>query len=300
MADKNFMSSGVDEAAKLKEEKRRLKEEQKNQKKKQAQQKKEAKKKAKEIAAREAEIADDDDGTGPVVLTTLIIVLVWIGIICALVKLDVGGFGSNVLTPVLKNVPVLNMILPDESTGNNTSEDGEEDVDVAGYSSLKEAVAEIEDLEEELIDYQEELNAKNERILALEEEIKRLETFEDMQVEFERIKTEFYNEVVYAEKGPGVEAYQKYYESMDPTTAEVLYKQVIAQQEENAEIQDYAQAYSEMKPKEAAAIFEAMTDNLNLAARILGEMEPDDRGAILGVMDPEVAAKITKIMEPDS
>ena len=35
MADKNFMSSGVDEAAKLKEEKRRLKEEQKNQKKKQ-------------------------------------------------------------------------------------------------------------------------------------------------------------------------------------------------------------------------------------------------------------------------
>ena len=300
MADKNFMSSGVDEAAKLKEEKRRLKEEQKNQKKKQVQQKKEAKKKAKEIAAREAEIADDDDGTGPVVLTTLIIVLVWIGIICALVKLDVGGFGSNVLAPVLKNVPVLNMILPDESTGNNTSEDGEEDVDVAGYSSLKEAVAEIEDLEEELIDYQEELNAKSERILALEEEIKRLETFEDMQVEFERIKTEFYNEVVYAEKGPGVEAYQKYYESMDPTTAEVLYKQVIAQQEENAEIQDYAQAYSEMKPKEAAAIFEAMTDNLNLAARILGEMESDDRGAILGVMDPEVAAKITKIMEPDS
>ena len=300
MADKNFMSSGVDEAAKLKEEKRRLKEEQKNQKKKQAQQKKEAKKKAKEIAAREAEIADDDDGTGPVVLTTLIIVLVWIGIICALVKLDVGGFGSNVLAPVLKNVPVLNMILPDESTGNNTSEDGEEDVDVAGYSSLKEAVAEIEDLEEELIDYLEELNAKSERILALEEDIKRLETFEDMQVEFERIKTEFYNEVVYAEKGPGVEAYQKYYESMDPTTAEVLYKQVIAQQEENAEIQDYAQAYSEMKPKAAAAIFEAMTDNMNLAARILGEMEPDDRGAILGVMDPEVAANITKIMEPDS
>ena len=198
MADKNFMSSGVDEAAKLKEEKRRLKEEQKNQKKKQVQQKKEAKKKAKEIAAREAEIADDDDGTGPVVLTTLIIVLVWIGIICALVKLDVGGFGSNVLAPVLKNVPVLNMILPDESTGNNTSEDGEEDVDVAGYSSLKEAVAEIEDLEEELIDYQEELNAKSERILALEEEIKRLETFEDMQVEFERIKTDFYNEVVFA------------------------------------------------------------------------------------------------------
>ena len=61
-----------------------------------------------------------------------------------------------------------------------------------------------------------------------------------------------------------------------------------------------AQAYSEMKPKQAAAIFEGMTDNLDLVAKILGVMEPDDRGAILGVMDSTVAAKITKIMDPDS
>ena len=298
MADNRNMFGGSDEAAKIKEEKKKFKQEQKNQKKKQAQQKKEAKKKAKEIAAREAELTDDGDGTGQVILTTLIIVLVWLGIICALIKLDVGGFGSGVLAPVLKNVPVLNKILPDEATGNIDSESG--DMNIAGYSSLKEAVAEIEDLEEELIDYQEELNAKNERILALEEEIKRLETFEDMQVEFERIKTEFYNEVVYSEKGPGEAAYQKYYEAMDPATAEVLYKQVITQAEVDAEIEAYAQAYSEMKPKQAAGIFEAMTDNLKLAARILGEMEPDERGKILGVMDPEVAAKITKIMEPDS
>lgn len=297
MADNTIMSGGADEAARLKEEKKKLKEEQKAQKKKQAEQKKEARKRAKEIAAREADL-DEDDSTGPVVLTTLVIVLVWVGIICALIKLDVGGFGSGVLAPVLKNVPVLNKILPDEATGSMDGE--EEDISVAGYTSLKDAVAEINDLEEELIDYQEELNAKNERILALEEEIKRLQTFEDMQVEFERIKTEFYNEVVYAENGPGEAAYQKYYESMDPATAEVLYKQVVSQIQEDEEIKNYAQAYSEMKPKEAAGIFEEMTDNLNLAARILGEMEPDDRGAILGVMDPTVAAKITKIMEPDS
>ena len=28
---------------------------------------------------------------------------------------------------------------------------------------------------------------------------------------------EFYEEVVYAEKGPGAEAYQKYYETIDPS-----------------------------------------------------------------------------------
>ena len=54
-----------------------------------------------------------------------------------------------------------------------------------------------------------------------------------------------------------------------------------------------------MKPKEAAEIFEEMTDNLELVAKILWQMEPDSRGKILGVMDEDVAARLTKIMEPD-
>jgi len=87
---------------------------------------------------------------------------------------------------------------------------------------------------------------------------------------------------------------------MDPETAENLYKEVVKKEAVSDEIKEYAQAYSEMKPKQAAAIFEGMTDNLDLVAKILGVMEPDDRGAILGVMDSTVAAKITKIMDPDS
>ena len=55
-----------------------------------------------------------------------------------------------------------------------------------------------------------------------------------------------------------------------------------------------------MKPKQAAAIFEDMTDNLDLAARILSVMDAADRGKILGVMDPTVAAQLTKIMDPES
>jgi flagellar motility protein MotE (MotC chaperone) len=43
-----------------------------------------------------------------------------------------------------------------------------------------------------------------------------------------------------------------------------------------------------------------MTNNLDLAARILKVMSADDRGAILGAMNSEVAAKITKIMDPES
>ena len=282
------------EVAKLKESQKQFKEEQKKEKKEQKARKKEAKKRAKELADEEARIMDDEGSGIPVFITTIIIILVWVAILCALVKLDVGGFGSGVLAPVLKNVPVVNKILPDSALESDDSY-----VDVSGYSSLKDAVREIDDLKAQISRLNEDNTRKDEQIATQAEEINRLKTFEDKQVEFERIKTEFYNEVVYADKGPGADEYVKYYESMDPATAEALYKQVIVKQEEDKLIKEYAQAYSDMKPKEAAGIFEQMTDNLDLVAKILWQMDPDARGKILGVMDKEVAAKITKIMDPD-
>jgi len=282
------------EVAKLKADQKKFKEEQKKEKKEQKSRKKEAKKRAKELAEEEARIMDDEGGGFSVFVTTLIIILVWIAILCALIKLDVGGFGSGVLTPILKDVPVVNKILPDETVTGEA-----EDVDISGYTSIRDAVREIDALQQELNALTADIETKDEMIQKQDEEIRRLQTFEDKQVEFERIKTEFYNEVVYADKGPGAEEYAKYYESMDQATAEMLYKQVIVQQQEDEEVTNYAQAYSEMKAKDAAAIFENMTDNLELVARILWKMEPDKRGAILGVMDEGVAAKLTKIMEPD-
>ena len=62
---------------------------------------------------------------------------------------------------------------------------------------------------------------------------------------------------------------------------------------------DFVKAYSQMKPKQAAGIFEQMTDNLDLVARILDKMDATARAKILGVMDAEVASQLTKIMDPD-
>ncbi len=291
-AEEEVFSPEVDTKA----EKQRLKEERKKIKDEQKAQKKEAKQRAKEISKQEAELSEDEEAGGvSVFLVTLVIVIIWIGILCLLIKLDVGGFGSGVLAPVLKDVPVVNKILPAESTV--TTDDVEE---YGGYTSLREAVDYIKELELEIEELQSESNGDSEEMEELQAEVERLQTFEDAQVEFERIKTEFYEEVVYAENGPGAEEYQKYYESMDPTTAEYLYKQVVQQLEADEEIQNYAQAYAEMKPKEAAGIFEEMTDDLELAAKILNQMSAEDRGKILGVMDPEVAARLTKIMDPDS
>ena len=281
------------EKKRLADEKKKLKEEQKKQ-------KKEAKKRAKEIEAQEAELsADDESGGFFTVIATIGIILVWVAILCVVIKLDVGGFGSKVLTPLLKDVPVVNLILPNSpDSGNISTENG-------GYTNLNDATEQIKNLELQLQQAQTDNLKLQEDVANLKAENARLQEFEDKQVEFQRIKNEFYEEVVYAENGPGAEAYQKYYESMDPTTAEYLYKQVIAQLQEDKSVQDYASAYSSMayssmKPKKAAAIFEQMTDNLNLAARILKTMSAENRGNILGEMDPAIAAKLTKIMDPES
>ncbi len=278
------------EHARLKEEKKKLQKEQKEQ-------RKAAKARAKQLEAEEAELYEDEEqGGGSVFLVTFVIVLIWIGILILVIKLDLGGFGSNVLTPILKDVPVLNLILP--KSAETSVAPGDEGA-YGGYTDLKEAVDYIKELELELERANSANTGNTEDIAALKAEIERLKTFEDQQVEFQRIKTEFYEEVVYADKGPGIEEYQKFYEAIDPATAEYLYKQVVIQKEESDDIKDFAKAYSEMKPKQAAAIFEAMTDNLDLVARILNVMDATSRGKILGVMDQDVAARITKIMDPE-
>ena len=277
-------------------EKRKLDDEKKKLKAEQRKQRKEAKRRAKEIASREADLEEDEDGSSvSVFFVTLVIVVIWLAILALLIKLDVGGFGSGVLAPIFKNVPVINKILPDDTVMETDDKEG-----YGGYSSLKEAVDYINLLEKELEQTQSSDLSRSEEIAELKAEIIRLKEFEDKQVEFQRIKNEFYEEVIYAEKGPGAEEYVKYYEEMDPATAEELYKQVIMQMEEDSKIQDYAQAYAEMKPKEAAEIFDTMTNDLDLVARILGVMTAEARGNILAQMDPDVAAKITKIMDPES
>ena len=282
-----------------KSEKQRLAEEKKRLKAEKKEQKKEAKRRAKEIAMQEEELGEDEIGGGvPVFLVTALIVVVWIAILCLLIKLDVGGFGSGVLTPVLKDVPVISKILPTANNEEMVVEEAQDD-SYGGYTNLKEAVDYITELELELQRAQSSGAESSEELESLRAEVARLKTFEDNQVEFQRIKTEFYEEVIFAENGPGEEAYKKYYESIDPATAEYLYKQVVQQVEESNEVKEYAQAYSEMKPKAAAGIIEEMTDNLALAARILSVMSAEDRGKILEAMDAKVAARLTKIMDPE-
>ncbi len=296
MADNELMNKDdpearKQEAARIKEEKKQLKA-----------QAKELKKQRKALEAEEYDM-EDEGGTVSVILVTIVIILVWLAILALLIKLDIGGFGSNVLAPVLKNVPVINKVLPEGSVASE-SVSGDNVID-GGYKNLEDAVARIKTLENELAAKDQESKAANTTIEELTQEVARLKTYEDSQVEFEKIKDEFDNEVVFNDKAPDIAEYQKYYEQIDPTNAEILYKEVIKKQEASAAIKDYAKAYSQMKPKDAAVIFNSdpLRSDLELAAKILGTMNADARGSILAEvakLDDALAGNITKIMDPDA
>ena len=287
MAEENLgPAAGMDKKAAKKAEKARRKEEKRN--------RKLAKKEAKKNGTADEFEEESGGGKAAVVFVTLMIIVIWIAILAVLIHFDVGGFGSTVMQPILKDVPYVNKILPKtEEEETNTKEDSK-----YPYKTVDEAVAYIKELEKELADAKES-NSENDAYVAdLEAQAAQWKEYKDNEQKFEEEKAKFYKEVVFSDQAPDINEYKKYYESIDPQNAENLYKQVVEQQEKDDDMSDYVKAYSQMKPKQAAAIFDTMTDNLELVAKILSAMKADARGDILGNMKTDTAAKVTKLMEP--
>jgi flagellar motility protein MotE (MotC chaperone) len=193
---------------------------------------------------------------------------------------------------MIKDVKYLNWVLPE-------SDDFEESTEYQ-YETINDAIERIEELEA-LLDAQIVANSeKDDLVASLQAQIEELQIYKLEQDEFEKNKEKFYEEVVFGDEAPSLDEYKTYYESIDPENAEVLYKQVVEQIAYNEKVEDYAKTYSSMKPKEAAAIFNAMEDDLQLVADILLSMKAQARADILGKMEPEIAAKVTAIMEPNN
>lgn len=225
-------------------------------------------------------------------LIAVFIVIIWIAIFALLVKLDVGGFGSSVLYPVLKDVPVINKILPNVDGSEMSSQSGDT------YSTLQEAIDRINELENEIAIYKENADENAEKISSLTAELSRLQVYEKNQSSFEQLKRKFDEQVVYNENALELSEYVKWYEEMDPDNAAEIYRQVLEQLEKDQVIQDLADYYASMKPAAAAAIFEEMTGDMEKVAHILSSMKSEKAASILAAMDSTLAAKLTLLIYP--
>ncbi len=253
------------------------------------------KKQEKKAARQESEMAEEQETAGGklvVFFATIVIIAIWLGILALLVRLDVGGFGSTVLYPILKDVPYVNKILPEAKKKEEENED-------YPYKTLDEAIARIQELEGELDGSLQSDKDKDARIEELQAQVRKYRKYRDNEAAFETLKQEFYEEVVFGDDAPDISEYQKFYEAIDPDNAEVLYKEVVEQEQYNDKVNDYVKTYSSMKAKEAAAIFDTMTDDMSLVKRILEKMTSESRADILSAMSEDNAAKLTKMLEPD-
>ena len=237
----------------------------------------------------------DGESGGSKVAGVIILILAlttFFSVMALLIKCDVGGFGSNVLRPVFKDVPVIKEILPPPS---------DEEVAIESdypYDTLEKALNQISVLDAAIGSKDAEIVSLNDRVQELEAECARLAEFENNQTEFEQQKKDFYDEVAYGESAPDTDTYIEWYNSLDAEYAEKVYREIIEANQADQEILDLASAYESMDAKDAADILENMKNDLDTVALIMNNMSSSSRGKILAEMDPEFAAIVTKKLLP--
>lgn len=218
-----------------------------------------------------------------------IVILSLIIIFIVLIKLDVGKLGTSVLGPKLKNIPVINLILPPMP---------EESVDGVDYNfrTIGEAIEKLKETEEILKEKEIEAEKLNETLNLQGEEIERLKVFEQNQVKYKADKDAF--DLLVAEQA-GAENFMTYVESVYPDNALSIYESLTKEKLYTEDVLEMATIYQEMKPEKAAAILEQTSKiDMDMVSQLLKNVDSKQAGAILSAMNPQVADKISRYMYP--
>lgn len=220
-------------------------------------------------------------------IIAILIILIILGIFAICVKLDVGGLGNNVLRPLIKDVPVINKILPKPSDEQLIEENN------YGYEDITEAVEQIKKLQEENDKLKKDYDDIYDEAAEYLEEITRLKEFEEKQLTYEKLIKQFNEEIVFNKNAPDLSEYKKYYESIYPENAAEIYRQVIEQFHVDETITNLANTYGNMDPAAAAQAIQDL-DDITLACKILSSMSQKKMAAIMNEMPSEFAADITE------
>lgn len=235
----------------------------------------------------------EEEGRGSKILSVIIgiiIFLILLALVAGFIKLDIGGVGTNVLRPVLKDVPVINKILPEAPDTTIAEEKGYD------FNNITDAVKYIEQLEAKIKTLEDQNSKSGTNIGDLQAEIDRLKVFETERDEFNQKVLEFDTNVVFNDKAPEVTEYQKYYEGISPDNAAEIYRQVVEKNQVTEKMKEQADRYSKMEPAAAADALQVMTSDLDLVANILNNMSTSKSALIMDQMEPDYCAKITKKM----
>ncbi len=204
-------------------------------------------------------IKEENGQRNPSARLTVILVILFLLILLLLIKLDVGGFGTKVLGPIIGDVPYVNKILP-ASAQQETSGD---------------AVAKAEDNTEEV-------EATTEAEVTTE-----AATTEAPKKKNNKKSSNKKNEDISDSGSGGSDGGN----GSDNSGGDVSTLNL------DPTLKMYVETYTNMEPATAAAILEGMSGDYPLVADILINMDATTRANILAAMNPNNATKISKIME---
>ena len=228
---------------------------------------------------------EESSGKFGTLLIILIFLLIWITALALLVKLDVGGLGTT-LRPYLKDVPVINLMLPGVSDEQIQWEEN------YPYKNMDEAMNEIDALRKQVDQLTKDNSDYAIKVGQLQAENNRLKKFEDDVEAFEERVKRFDQYVVFNEKAPDVSEYKAFYESIEPENAERLYQNVIELMKYDEGIIQQAELFANMKPGQAADTLQEMTADIEWNGKILLAMKKDNATEIMNKMDPLFVARI--------
>ena len=232
---------------------------------------------------------EESSGKFGTFLIILIFLLIWITVLALIVKLDVGGLGTT-LRPYLKDVPVVNLMLPGVSDEQIQWEEN------YPYKNMDEAMNEIDTLRKQVEQLSKENTENAIEIAQLKAENNRLMNFEDDVTAFEERVRKFDQYVVFNDKAPDVSEYKAFYESINPENAERLYQYVVELMKYDEAVVTQAELFANMKPGQAAEALQEMTADIEFITKVLLAMKKDNATEIMNKMDALFVAKIMQRM----
>ena len=236
-----------------------------------------------EKKARKAMKKAEGKGKGGLIVTLTIILL--IALIIAAFWFNVFGARDNYLMPVLQRIPVVNNLLPMPE---------EEDP----YESMTtgELIALVESLRSEISGKEEQIQSLTDRSTLLANQVETLSHFRDQQMRFRMEKEEFDRMIV---SGEPIE-FARFFESIDPENAAMLYQEAIAREQWTREHASYVAMIQSMEARPAAEMFSRLIrSNPDLVASVLRNMDNRMSGEILSAMPAQDAALIVNRMYPE-
>jgi len=226
----------------------------------------------------------------------IIMVAVPFGVFYYAIKVNARGI-ADTYEKEIKNIPVLNMALPQKPDPEDPELLTEEELKKT-YIKIKNErdglnikVEDTKKLEDKIKKLEDDLNKEKRKREAAEESA---QLIKDEYRKKDKVLKEQKNELDRIAAEGDKESFKKYFEGIDKDLAEQIYRALTKDDIANEEATKFAQTYEKMEAEAAAKIFEGLgKDKIQLVCDIFSRMKKESTAKVLSEMDPVFAGEVT-------